>query len=76
MRGMESKLNEKITTENSSGTIFPPFCEFSNADISKMHPLTDLKFTFPQNLLTYLSNEISNKFGLRWNTKPLLAHGL
>ena len=41
-----------------------------------MRPRTDLKFTFPQNLSTYLSNKISHKFGLRWNTKPLLAHGL
>ena len=29
-----------------------------------------------KNISTYLSNKISHEFGLRWNTKPLLAHGL
>ena len=41
MRGMLSKLNEKIPIENSLGAIFPPFREFSNPNISKMLPLTD-----------------------------------
>ena len=41
MRGMLSKINEKIPTEYSQGTIFPPFREFSNANISKFLPLTD-----------------------------------
>ena len=40
-----------------------------------MRPLTDIEFTFPKNWSTYLSNKISQKFDLRWNTKPLLAHG-
>ena len=43
---MYRKLNAKIGTENIQGTIYPPFREFSNVNISTMLPLTDLKFTF------------------------------
>ena len=41
-----------------------------------MLPLTYQKFAFPKILSIYLSNIISHTFGLRCNTKPLLAHGL
>ena len=34
------------------------------------------RIAFSKNLSIYLSNKISHKFCLRWNTKPLLAHGL
>ena len=50
MRDMYSKFKEKIPRENSYGTIFPPFLEFSNANISKTRPLTSYIFLFPKNL--------------------------
>ena len=51
MRGMLSKVNEKIPSENGECTIFPPVREFSNANISKMLPLTDLNFYILQKLI-------------------------
>ena len=35
-----------------------------------MRPLTDLKFTFPKKLSTYLSNKISHKFGISGTQNP------
>ena len=64
MRGMLTKVDEKIPIENSLGTIFPPFREFEmrqyleNAYTYRLRMCISQKKT---NLSIYLSNKMSHK---------------
>ena len=61
MRGILSKVNEKILSENCSGTIFPPFRDFQMPISRKCFHLQTKKLHFPKTFqYTYQIKLVTN----------------
>ena len=65
-----------MPSENSEVLFFRLFVNFQMPVSRKCLHLLTKNLHFPITYQNNLSNKISHKFGLRWNLKPLLAHGL